>query len=202
MALPQAVQNGRRHKAVYETGLLQRSTSSGNYVWWLFRYRSSVPVCLWFNPSEEGGTERLMVYCLLFGIIHLYAGHAMKALNLIRRRQYLETVFDVLFPVIMYTGFAMAILPNVPGIDPHMAAKVSSYGVYVLMVGIILTVFTAGRNNRNVIGKVFGGFPKLYDIIGFLGDVLSYMRLMALSLSGGILSGLINGMAGGESYSS
>ena len=84
-----------------------------------------------------------------------------------------------------------------------MAAKVSSYGVYVLMVGIILTVFTAGRNNRNVIGKVFGGFPKLYDIIGFLGDVLSYMRLMALSLSGGILSGLINGMAGGgASYSS
>ncbi|MDI9514387.1 MAG: V-type ATP synthase subunit I [Bacillota bacterium] len=152
---------------------------------------------LWFNPGEEGGTERLMVYCLLFGIIHLYAGHAMKALNLIRRRQYLETVFDVLFPVIMYTGFAMAILPNVPGIDPHMAAKISSYGVYVLLVGIILTVFTAGRNNRNVIGKVFGGFPKLYDIIGFLGDVLSYMRLMALSLSGGILSGLINGMAGG-----
>ena len=36
---------------------------------------------LWFNPGEEGGTERLMVYCLLFGIIHLYAGHAMKALT-------------------------------------------------------------------------------------------------------------------------
>ena len=36
---------------------------------------------------------------------------------------------------------------------PHMAAKISSYGVYVLLVGIILTVFTAGRNNRNVIER-------------------------------------------------
>jgi V/A-type H+-transporting ATPase subunit I len=37
----------------------------------------------------------------------------------------------------------------------------------------------------------------LYDIIGFLGDVLSYMRLLALSLAGGILGGLITGMATG-----
>lgn len=155
---------------------------------------------LWFNPSgTEGGTEKLMAFCLLFGIIHLYAGHTMKALNLIRHKQYLDAVFDVLFPVIMYTGFAMAILPNVPGIDPQAAAKVSSYGVYVLLAGAVLTVFSAGRSKPNLFGKVFGGLPKLYDIIGFLGDVLSYMRLMALALSGGILAGLINGMAGGGS---
>ena len=154
---------------------------------------------LWFSPSEEGATEKLMAYCLLFGVIHLYTGHAMKAYNLIRHKQYLDAVMDVLFPVIMYTGFGMAILPNVPGIDPNAAAKISSYGVYVLLAGVILTVSSAGRNSRNAFGKIFGGLPKLYDIIGFLGDVLSYMRLMALSLSGGILAGLINGMAGGGS---
>ncbi len=154
---------------------------------------------LWFNPSAEGGTEKLMAFSLLFGIIHLYAGHTMKALNLMRHGQYLEVIFDVLFPVIMYTGFAMAVMPNVPGIDPGMAARVSSYGVYVLLAGIVLTVLTAGRNKPTIFGKLFGGLPKLYDIIGFLGDVLSYMRLMALALSGGILAGLINGMAGGGS---
>jgi len=154
---------------------------------------------LWFSPSEEGATEKLMAYCLLFGVIHLYTGYAMKALNLVRRKQYLDAVIDVLFPVIMFTGFAMAVLPNVPGIDPGVAARVSSIGVYVLVAGIALTLLTGGRLKRNFFGKVFGGFPKLYDIIGFLGDVLSYMRLMALSLSGGILAGLINGMAGGGS---
>lgn len=153
---------------------------------------------LWFSPgSTEGGTEKLMVYSLLFGVIHLYTGHLMKALNLLRRGQYADVIFDVLFPVVMYTGFAMAVLPNVPGIDPDAAAKVSSYGVYVLAAGVILTVLSAGRDKPSVFGKLFGGVPKLYDIVSFLGDVLSYMRLMALSLSGGILAGLINGMAGG-----
>ena len=152
---------------------------------------------VWFNPGAPGGTEKLMVYCLLLGVIHLYVGHTMKAINLFRRKQYLDIVMDVLFPVIMYTGFAMTILPNVPGVSPEMAKSVSSIGTTVLLVGIILTVITAGRKNRNVIGKVLGGLPKLYDIIGFLGDVLSYMRLLALSLSGAILAGLVNGMAGG-----
>lgn len=154
---------------------------------------------VWFNPSEDGGTEKLMAYCLLFGVIHLYAGHVMKALNLFRRGQYLDIIFDVLFPLIMFTGFGMFILPNVPGIDPAAAKNVSSIGIYVLIAGVALTVSTAGRKSPKFLGKVFGGLPKLYDIIAFLGDVLSYMRLVALSLSGAILAGLVNGMAGGGS---
>lgn len=152
---------------------------------------------LWFNPSAEGGTEKLMVYCLLFGVIHLYAGHVMKAANLIRRGQFLDMIFDVIFPVIMYTGFGMVVLPNVPGLDPEMAKLISGYGLNVLLVGVVLTVLTAGRHNKSIVGKALGGLPKLYDIIGFLGDVLSYMRLLALSLSGAILAGLVNGMASG-----
>jgi len=154
---------------------------------------------LWFNPNAPGGTERMMAYCLLFGIIHLYAGHFMKALNLLRRRQYMDIIFDVVFPVIMYTGFAMFILPNVPGVDPAMAASLSSAGGTVFLVGHLLTVATAGRNKVGIFGKVFGGLPKVYDVVAFLGDALSYLRLLALSLSGAILAGLINGMAGGGS---
>ena len=163
----------------------------------LFGIETISKYAVWFNPSAPGGTEKLMVFCLLFGVIHLYVGHTMKAINLFRRKQYLDIVMDVLFPVIMYTGFAMTILPNVPGLDPEMAKSVSSAGTTVLLVGVILTVITAGRKNRSIIGKILGGLPKLYDIIGFLGDVLSYMRLLALSLSGAILAGLVNGMAGG-----
>lgn len=152
---------------------------------------------LWFNPNAPGGTEQMMAYCLLFGVIHLYAGHFMKILNLLCRRQYLDILFDVICPVIMYTGFAMFILPNVPGVDPAMAASLSSLGGTVFLVGLVLTVATAGRSKRGILGKVFGGLPKVYDIIAFLGDALSYLRLLALSLSGAILAGLINGMAGG-----
>jgi V/A-type H+-transporting ATPase subunit I len=95
----------------------------------------------------------------------------------------------------MFTGFAMTVLPYVPGLDPAMTAAVSAMGLYVFAVGVALVLLTSGRKSKSLIGKIFGGLPRLYDIIGFLGDVLSYMRLLALCLAGGILSGLVNDMA-------
>lgn len=152
---------------------------------------------LWFNPGEEGGTEKLMVWCLLFGVIHLFTGMGLKAANLIRRHHYMDALCDVGFPYIMFSGFAMTVLPNVPGLDPVMTAPVSAIGLYVLIIGIALVVATSGRKSKSLAGRILGGLPRLYDIIGFLGDVLSYMRLLALSLAGGILGGLITGMATG-----
>lgn len=149
---------------------------------------------LWFNPGTEEGKNRMMVFTLFLGVLHLFTGHMMKAANLIRRGLLLDALFDVAFPVVMYAGFAMAVLPNVPGLDPVMTAGVSALGVKVLVVGLALSIIVAGRKNRSVFGRIFGGLPKIYDIISFLGDVLSYLRLLALSMSGAILGGLFNGM--------
>jgi V/A-type H+-transporting ATPase subunit I len=119
----------------------------------------------------------------------------LKAANLIRRGQVWDAICDVGFPYIMFTGFAMTVLPFVPGMDTPAMASVSAAGMYVFIVGVALVVLTAGRKSKSIVGKLFGGLPRLYDIIGFLGDVLSYMRLLALCLAGGILSGLVNDMA-------
>ena len=152
---------------------------------------------LWFSPTGENGTETLMIWCLAFGVIHLFTGMGLKAANLIRRGQVLDAILDVGFPYIMFTGFAMTVLPFVPGMDTPAVASVSAAGLYVFIAGVVLVVTTAGRKSKSIVGKVFGGLPRLYDIIGFLGDVLSYMRLLALCLAGGILSGLVNDMATG-----
>jgi V/A-type H+-transporting ATPase subunit I len=44
--------------------------------------------------------------------------------------------------------------------------------------------------------KVLGGVLKLYDIVGYFGDVLSYARLLALGLATGAIAMAINGVAG------
>lgn len=160
-----------------------------------FGIESLADYALWFNPGTEKGKNDMMAFCLAIGIVHLFTGHLMKALNLIRRGQILDAIFDVLFPVIMYAGFAMAVLPNVPGLDPAMTAPVSAMGLNVMIAGLVLSILVAGRKNKSIFGKAFGGLPKLYDIIAFLGDVLSYLRLLALSMSGAILGGLFNGLA-------
>ena len=40
-----------------------------------------------------------------------------------------------------------------------------------------------GRANKNVFGKIFGGFKGIYGLINLLSDLLSYCRLFGLALS-------------------
>jgi len=40
-----------------------------------------------------------------------------------------------------------------------------------------------------------GGVLKLYDVVGYFGDVLSYARLLALGLATGAIAMAINGVA-------
>ena len=61
------------------------------------------------------------------------------------------------------------------------------------MVGIILT---GGRESKKIGARLGGGIYSLYGISGYIGDFVSYSRLMALGLSGGFIAGAINMMAG------
>ena len=61
------------------------------------------------------------------------------------------------------------------------------------LVGAVLTVLTSGRSSKNIIGKLGGGLYGLYNTAsGYLGDILSYSRLLALGLSTGVIATVIN----------
>ena len=61
------------------------------------------------------------------------------------------------------------------------------------MVGIVLT---SGRSVKSTPGKLVAGFYELYGISGYVGDFVSYSRLMALGLSGGFIASSINMIVG------
>jgi len=148
---------------------------------------------LWLNPVEQ--PELLLSWSLLFGIIHMYAGFALKAANLIREKKYVDALFDVGFRLIFYTGFIMVLLPFAPEMDKEAAAPLVDIGIVLLIAGAILMALTQGRGKKNIIGKLFGGVLSLYDVVGFMSDVLSYSRLLALGLATGIIASIINQMS-------
>ncbi len=148
---------------------------------------------VWLNPVEE--PELLLSWSLLFGVIHMYAGFALKAANLIRDKKYLDAVLDVLPVYVFYTGFIMILLPYVPKIDKEAAAPLVQIGQYVLIGGAVLMILTQGRGKKNIVGKLFGGVSSLYNVVGFMSDVLSYSRLLALGLATGIIASIINQMS-------
>ncbi len=57
----------------------------------------------------------------------------------------------------------------------------------------MLLVLTAGRSSKSIFGKFFGGLYALYNTAtGYLSDILSYSRLLALGLATGSIAGVIN----------
>jgi V/A-type H+-transporting ATPase subunit I len=145
---------------------------------------------LWIVPTET--PELMMSWAILFGIVHMFVGLFMKALNLIRRGQVWDAVCDVLFIYIMFTGFILTLLPYAPGIDTSNLGGLVKTGNYLFLAGVVLVILTHGRHSKNIFGKVFGGVGKLYDVVAFFGDCLSYSRILALGLASSIIGDIIN----------
>ncbi|MDD2594708.1 MAG: V-type ATPase 116kDa subunit family protein [Bacteroidales bacterium] len=60
--------------------------------------------------------------------------------------------------------------------------------------GLILVLFFS-KTEGNIFKRFLGGIASLYDITGFFGDILSYIRLFGLGAAGGCLGMVINAMS-------
>jgi len=142
---------------------------------------------IWMDPMSN--SIELLLYCFLFGIIHLFAGLIIRGFMLIRESNYLGAVCDTLPVMIFVVGFAAV------GADffTEIPDDIKSAGIKALSVGAALIVLTSGRSSKNILGKLGGGLYGLYNAAsGYLGDILSYSRLLALSLVTGVIANVIN----------
>lgn len=147
---------------------------------------------LWFNPVED--PEEMLRWSLLFGIIHIFAGIGVRGVNLIRKKKYIDVVFDVLLWYVFFTGFVLFVLPYAPKMDADSVAGLVDIGKYMLVVGGVLLILTQGRHQKNIFMKFISGISSLYDLIGFMSDVLSYSRLLALGLATSVIASIVNEM--------
>jgi V/A-type H+-transporting ATPase subunit I len=65
-------------------------------------------------------------------------------------------------------------------------------GMYMAAIGAAGLVLTQGRSKKNPIMKLLSGITSLYGITGYLADVLSYSRILALGLSSGVMASVFN----------
>lgn len=59
--------------------------------------------------------------------------------------------------------------------------------------GVCILFFSS--TSKNILKRIGKGITSVYDVTGLLGDVLSYIRLFGLGMSGGILGMVFNAMA-------
>lgn len=145
---------------------------------------------LWLNPLEDPMTVLIVAFAL--GLIHLFVGLAVNGYMLIRDGKILDAIFDVGFWYLFIIGPVMLLL----------GGSIAEIGKYITIVGIVGLVLTQGRAKKGIISKLFSGILSLYGITGYLSDVLSYSRLLALGLATGVVSSVLSiiGSMGGNTF--
>ncbi len=144
-------------------------------------------LALWFEPLDD--PIKLLVFSFALGIAHLFWGLAVHFYILWKNGKKSDAVFDVV-PIYLTV---LGVSPLAAGILIDVPAQFMTVGKYSAIVGAVLIVLTSGRNSKNIIPRFFGGFYGLYNTAtGYLSDILSYSRLLALGLATGSIASVIN----------
>lgn len=152
---------------------------------------------LWFVPLED--PMRLLLYSMLFGLIHLFCGLGIKGYMYLRDKDVKGFIFDVLSWFAFLTGLLLILMSS--SIYASLAGSALNLGKTGAMIAKLLTaagavviLFTAGRTSRNPAIRLAKGAYSLYGITSWLSDLLSYSRLLALGLATGVIASVINQM--------
>ena len=70
--------------------------------------------------------------------------------------------------------------------------KNTSYGLAI--AGAAIIVLMSGRDHKNPVLRLALGLYDIYNLTGWLSDLLSYSRLLALGLATGVIAQVINQM--------
>ena len=152
---------------------------------------------LWFSPMNE--PMRMLMFSLLVGIIHLFAGLGMKFYSLVRVGNWKEALYDVVFWYLLVGGAIVYLLTMQMFIDMAslsfiLPPTVGKIAVIAMIIGAVGIALTAGRSSKNPFKRLAKGLYELYNVTGYLSDILSYSRLLALGLATGVIANVFNKM--------
>ena len=156
----------------------------------LFNPKSTWPG-LWHLFSPETDSNLVLYGSLVLGMLHLNTGMVVSAVQKVKNGDKTGALFEEgSLWIILVGGLLLAAdMMIVKNSALHYA------GLAVLIVGAVMLLFGAGRNAKGF-GKVTAAFGCIYNTAtGWFGDVLSYSRIMALMLAGGVVGKVFNTVA-------
>jgi len=132
---------------------------------------------VWSLVDPMQNPMAIMIGAFILGIIHMLVGMIVKAYMCVKDGHPLDALLDVGTWWLLFAVIAVLAL---------------GHGYWVAVAGIVSLVLTQGRKSPTVIGKIMGGVSSLYDIVNYVSDVLSYIRLMALLLATSVVASVVN----------
>lgn len=121
----------------------------------------------------------IMYMSIAFGVVQILIGLLLKGYMLIKAKNYFGAFSEVGLWLLTFAGITIMALGY-------------SIGTWIMIVGMVGIVLTNGGDAKSIGGKLGNGAYALYGITGYVGDLISYTRLMALGIAGGSIAGAMN----------
>ena len=133
-----------------------------------------------------------MLLALGIGIFHICLAMVIKAVGYTQRLGFKENIATWGWVLLIVGGLIVALL----GVGSILSAAAIKWAIIVIGVLSALAIYIFNTPGRNPLMNVGAGLWDTYNMAtGILGDVLSYIRLFALGLAGGMLGAAFNDLA-------
>lgn len=157
---------------------------------WGLIYDSYFGFALPYQPilSTSDDVIAILILSIVFGIIQIFVGLGLAAAENIKAKDYLSAISDgfawqgIFIGIILAAGGQMLL-----GSQGLMIA-----GVVIAVLSSLAIVFVPMLQSASKVKGLARGAYNLYGITGYIGDLVSYTRLMALGISGGSIAAAFN----------
>ncbi len=139
------------------------------------------------NPIDDAMT--MLIICIAIGVVHILVGLGIGAYQSIRRGKVWDALFDKVTWMLILIGAAVFAIGMV------FEGPFSTIALVLVGIGFATLLFTAGRKKKSVVGKVIGGVASLYDVTGYVSDILSYCRIFGMGLATTVIAMVFNTIA-------
>ena len=140
-----------------------------------------------FSPMED--TLAIMIGSVALGFVQIITGMAVSVCHKTKKGDFLDALFDEIAWWIILAGLVVWLCGSMLAVLPPVCGTV---GLGMLIAGGLMLALGGTRK-----AKGFGKLTSLVGIIyngvtGFFSDALSYVRIMALMLSGSVIASVFN----------
>jgi V/A-type H+-transporting ATPase subunit I len=130
---------------------------------------------MWFDPFEN--PMIFLKIALALGYVHILTGLVIAFAYNLRQRKYIAAICDQLTWLVMLNS----ILVFAAGKMQVVSAETGKFfGILALIPAGVILLFS--HREGSLVGRIGMGLYNLFSALFYVGDVLSYLRLMALGM--------------------
>ena len=131
----------------------------------------------------------MLILALIFGAVQITFGMCVNVANIVIQRGWRYALSSIAW-IFIILGGAVYYLAG------EQMSATALYALYAVLVLSALTAFFYNSPGKNPLINAGSGIWTAYNTIsGLVGDLLSYIRLFALGMTGGILGSVFNAIA-------